>query len=198
MKTELISIVSFRGYYGNDAPPRVFIRPEAMNPQFEPAKAGMFRSSEVAGLTLTELLKDATLTQSISAIKTHAQFNAIKDRTLSSIANDTKLMTTLGTGLSQPIWMINNKYSSEKKFKHQVRGTKNGQLKYGIKDKLNAIKFESTIKTGEVNTFESKTVGGTAIMKMISPEAKNVRLEISKPEKISSSASNPAWADWIC
>lgn len=159
--------------------PRLFFRADALNPGFTSPKTGIFKSSEISGLTLQELLKDATITNSIASIKTHAKYNNMKDRVLSNLIADTALMTDLGATLSAALKTICNQYSSERSVKHELRGVADGSMNYFVRNKLNSIGIQSTVKVNEVNTVELKTIqGGLTGLKITSPVNKTIQLKI--------------------
>jgi LGFP repeat len=159
--------------------PRLFFRADALNPTFASPRTGIFRSSEISGLTLHELLKDTALTQSITSIKTHTKYNNMKDRILANLVADAALMTELGTTLSTALKTLCNQYSAERSVKHELRGIADGNMSYFIRNKLNSIGIQSTVKTNEVNTVELKTMqGGLTGLKITSPVNKTIQLKI--------------------
>lgn len=68
---------------------------------------------------------------------------------------------------------------SSENFVHTVKGKKNGQFKYLIKNGLNAIRLESSLRVNETHMIELQNAGTHFChLKMNGSHAKNVKLEI--------------------
>ncbi|WP_045458691.1 LamG-like jellyroll fold domain-containing protein [Sporocytophaga myxococcoides] len=175
---DLSSLSSRRGSIASE----MFMR-SVKDSQFDLVKnPNLGRLSDVmlSNLTLADVMSDKKLAQNLSALSGNsALYNSMRDRKLSYIVSDKKLMSKLDPTLSASLASLASS-SNSKNFKHDLRGINNGNLFYAIKDKLNEFSVQSTIKSGEINSFESKNLGtNSSVVKMVSAENKTVKLEIN-------------------
>lgn len=159
----------------------MFMRTEKTSTRFEPVLPGLGEREMLGGMNLSDMLSDRKFSSAFSRVVTDtALINSMNDRNITHIINDRNLMARLDpTAVASLTGMVGSA-SILKNFKHQVRGLKNGEFVYAVKNKLNEFRLQSGIKSAEMTSVESKDLGtSSSVVNMICNENKTVRLEIN-------------------
>ncbi|WGD34609.1 hypothetical protein [Olleya sp. YS] len=106
--------------------------------------------------------------------------SVLGNRSAHHILNDTSVSSTLNRGLKDHLKSI-TKLNNNRNFIHEVKGSKNGKLEYLVRSGLTEIKFNSTIKHNEKNTFKVNNLNTNAChIDFKSPVNKTLNLEITR------------------
>ncbi len=159
----------------------MYLRSEKESGLFTPVRPGIFDASIVKGLTMAELMNENAVARKLSQLRADAGlFNNLKDRELSFIANDKKLLAGLDKASAGFIKDLYKTLPIEKNFIHKMNGLTNGKFEYAVKNKLQEFMFTSTVKTGEPGTINVKDLGTAAsVANLTTTRDKTVKLEIN-------------------
>lgn len=104
----------------------------------------------------------------------------LSNRSAHHLLNDKKITAKLSASIKDKLTKI-TKINDKRNFVHEVKGVKNGKLEYLVRSGLTEIKFETTIKKNEKNTFKVNNLSTNACkVDFKSPSNKKLSLEITR------------------
>jgi hypothetical protein len=158
----------------------MYMRTEKANTKFD-ATPSIRDVGILANMSVSDIISNKTAGTNLASLTGNPKlFNAIKDRSLTSVVNDRQIMKLLDPSIIATLGNIATSSNISRNFKHQIRGKNNGQFIYAIKNKLNEFRLQSSINSGELSNIETKDLGSSSsIVKMIANTNKTVRLEIN-------------------
>lgn len=133
-----------------------------------------------ASMTLGDMLTNKNIAASVQSLANNSQFNALRNRKMSSIVNDGKSLTKLAPEVVKAISDLNKMIPVEKNFVHNVKGKKAGQFQYSVMHQMSAFQLQSGIGNGEVHSVNIKDLGLPSSVVNVKPgKDKTVSLTIS-------------------